>query len=123
MNNGKYGEGVTAATLASKKFINPDAFVAPPAYMFSTMSRTAPLGLTGPGNYDFDLSLRRAISLTEKLKLNLQADMFNVTNHTRFGFNSQTLNWLPSSSSTSSFGTVAVINESRDVQLAARLEF
>jgi hypothetical protein len=123
MNNGKYGAGVTAATLASEKFINPDAFIAPPAYMFSAMARTAPLGLTGPGNYDWDLSLRRVISLTEKFKLNLQADMFNVTNHTRFGFNSQTQNWLPSSSSTSSFGTVAVINESRDVQLAARLEF
>jgi Carboxypeptidase regulatory-like domain/TonB-dependent Receptor Plug Domain len=123
MNNGKYGNGVTAATLSSKKFINPDAFVAPPAYMFSTMARTAPLGLTGPGNYDFDLSLRRVVSLTERVKLNLQADMFNVTNHTRFGFTSQTLNWLPSSSTTSSFGTVAVINESRDIQLAARFEF
>lgn len=122
--SGSYGNGATAANIGSIKYINPDAFKAPDAYMFSTTARTAPLNIYNSGNYNLDLSLRRAFPLKfQGAKLNFEADMFNVTNHTRFGFSSQSLSWQPSTNTSSSFGTVSVLNNSRTVQLAARIEF
>lgn len=119
--NGNYGHGATAQTLSKIPYINTNAFAKTPDYMFSTLARTAPLNLRNSGNYDLDASLRRSFPLfTERAKLSIQADMFNVTNHTRFGFatSGTTINW-----GTSSFGTVGVLNNSRDVQLAAHIDF
>ncbi len=118
--NGKWGQGF--ATNSSTRYIDPNAFATTPAYMFSNLPRTAPYNIYGPGNYDIDISLRRsfALHLTESTKLDLQADLYNVTNHTQFG--GIGLSW--STASSSSFGQVSSqANLSRDAQLSARVEF
>ena len=59
---------------------------AAPNYTFGNAPRTAPYGLTGPGNYQLDLAMVRSfpLHLTAASKLNFRAEWYNVTNHTLF---------------------------------------
>jgi hypothetical protein len=122
--NGDWGHGGTVATLKTRQFINPAAFITTPstatAPLFSNAARTAPYGLNGPGNYNVDVSLRRSFGLGfEGAHLLLQADLYNVTNHTQFGG----INLAFSPTSTA-FGTVSTqANNSRGAQLTGRIEF
>ena len=112
--------------------LDPNAFTATPNFIFSSAARTAALpGLFQPGNYKLDMSLRRSFpiptgGLHEGTKLTFQADMFNVTNHTRFVdsvANAALATWAAGSTSygTQTVDTNAATN--RAVQLAARIEF
>ena len=120
--NGDWGHGGNASTLKTMQFINPAAFVTTnstaAAPLFSNAPRTAPFHLYGPGNYDIDLSIRRSFPLHfEGSHLLLQADLYNVTNHTQFG-------GIGTVFGSSTFGTVSTqANNSRDAQLTARFEF
>jgi hypothetical protein len=116
--NGHWGQGVTADNV-NISFLDSNAFIQTPAYTFSNVARTAPNGITGPGNYNVDLSLRRIFALPhfEQTKLTLQGDLYNLTNHTQFGAINTT--W-----GNASFGQVTnQANFSRDAQLSARIEF
>jgi hypothetical protein len=123
--NGSWGHGATATS--SPSFIASNAFVPiaslngplAPAYTFGNAARTAPFGLYGPGNYDIDISLRRnfAIPHWERSHLTLEADLYNVTNHTQFG-------GIGTTFGSTNFGQVSSqVNLSRDAQLSGRFEF
>ena len=114
--NGNYGRGVTAAQLSSTQFINPAAFTTAAAYTVGNSPRTAPLGLRGPGGYNINMSLRRNFGIYENLKLMMELDVINLLNRTNFGNPGATLGQ-------GTFGTVGVSGASRDLQLAARIEF
>jgi hypothetical protein len=90
------------------------------APLFSTTSRTAPLALFGPGNYNIDISLRRSFNLEFfGMRLLLQGDLYNIINHTQFGGISTA--W---STTNTSFGKVtSQTNASRDAQLSGKIEF
>ncbi|MDW5267428.1 MULTISPECIES: TonB-dependent receptor [Acidobacteriaceae] len=113
---------VGSATVApTGPFISPtlanSAYM--PAYTFGNAPRTAAYGLTGPGFFGMDISLRRSfpLHLSEKTKLNLQADLYNVTNFVQFGNIVTTLG-------SSNFGTPTTQNNNpRQAQLSARIEF
>ena len=113
--NGNYGRGVTAAQLSSTQYINSAAFLTPANYTYGNAPRTAPFGLRGPGGYNVNASLRRSFGIYENLKLMMELDAINLTNRTNFGNPSATLG--------STFGAVGVSGASRDLQLAARIEF
>ena len=142
--NGRWGHGSTSANVVSNiapsvcstttaptgPFISP---VAPtgqttclntalaPSYTFGNSPRTAPYGLTGPGNFDVDISLRRTFNLhlSDTSKLSLQADLYNVTNYVFF-----TPSSIGLTVGSSSFGQVTQqFNNGRDAQLSARIEF
>jgi hypothetical protein len=91
-----------------------------PAYTFGNSPRTAPYGLTGPGNFDIDISLRRTFPLHfEGTKLSIQADLYNVTNYVFF--NASTIGLTVGSAN---FGQVtSQFNNPRAAQISARLEF
>jgi Carboxypeptidase regulatory-like domain len=120
--NGDWGHGGNTTTLRTMQFINPAAFITTPSTaavpLFSNAPRTAPYNLYGPGNYDIDISLRRSFGLKfEGARLLLQADLYNVTNHTQFG-------GIGTVFGSSTFGTVSTqANNPRDAQLTARFEF
>ena len=114
--NGGYGRGINAAQLSNTQFINPAAFLVAPAYTFGNAPRTAPFGLRGPGRYDVNMSVRRNFHLYERASLMMEADVINVLNHTNYGNPNVTLG-------SAAFGTVGVSGASRDIQLAARIEF
>jgi hypothetical protein len=117
-----WGHGVTAATAGSTSYINSAAFEHVPstvaAPLFGNLARTAPDGLYGPGNYDVDISLRRTFALGfEGSHLLLEADYYNLTNHTQFG-------GIGTTFGSTTFGQVSTqANTSRDAQLTAKIDF
>jgi hypothetical protein len=115
--NGAWGRGSTAAALSSTPFIASAAFSTPAAYTFGNASRTAPYGLVGPGNYNVNMTLRRYFGIHEGLKLMLEIDGFNITNHTNYSNPATTLG-------SASFGTItSASGSSRDLQLVGRIDF
>jgi len=103
-----------------------------PTYQVPTTPRNAAYpALYQPGNYRFDMSLRRTFNLPtghwrEGTQLMFEADAFNITNHTHFVYsssNSPITTWSPTSTS---YGTMTVdtgAQTNRAVQLAARILF
>ena len=143
--NGKWGQGITAANTGAISYIAPSGgteaaptgpFIAPstlvvnttypngnplaPSYTFSNAARTAPYNLYGPGNYDLDVALVRSfpLHLTEASALSFRAEMYNVTNHTKFAVASAVVG-------NAAFGQVAADPTAtrKAVQLTARIEF
>ena len=118
--NGKWGQGYTAGMSTPPSYINSSAFAVAPAYKFGNSPRTAPYNLSGPGNYDLDIALVRSFPLhiTEATKLNFRAEMYNVTNHTKFNVASVAYG-------NGSFGQVTndPTATRKAVQLSARIDF
>jgi hypothetical protein len=135
--NGKWGKGATTSNYTTISYITPSTgkttaeaqgpFMAPVgeilssyAYKFSDAPRTAPYGLTGPGNYQLDLAMVRSFPLhfTESAKLNIRAEWYNVTNHTQFAVASTAVG-------NASFGQVTSSGTAnrKAAQFSARIEF
>ena len=121
---------MTYKTIGQIPYLDSAAFARTPDYKFSTIARTAAYpSLFQPGNYKLDLSLRRAFAvpmghLHEGTKVLLEADYFNVTNHTHFVYSQS--NGVLNTWGTSTYGTKVVDTNAayqRALQLAARLEF
>ncbi|WP_245818006.1 TonB-dependent receptor [Granulicella rosea] len=126
--NGAFGSGIKANALSAKQYIDPKAFMAPnnygagatPITKIGDAPRTAPYGMHAPGKYNLDLSLRRTFNLTpERLRLVLEADGLNITNHPTFG----TIGSVWSTAANSTFGTVGSASGNRDFQFAGRVNF
>lgn len=72
--------------------------------------------LEGPGAHTWDFSLRRRIALTEKFRLQFQADIFNAFNRTNFRD-------LESNLSSAAFGTISTSGPPRNIQFGLKLTF
>ena len=77
--------------------------------------------IEGPGRYLWDLSLRKRISVGEKINLQFQADFFNAFNHTNLNNPNTTFGSLTSPNL--SFGTITGAAPGRNIQLGAKLTF
>jgi Carboxypeptidase regulatory-like domain/TonB dependent receptor len=120
--NGSYGRGQTAKSLVN--YLNPAAFINAtntalyPNYTFGNVARTKPFGLRGPTSYDLDMALQKTLKISERWNAVFNATAINVTN---------VVAWGPPASnvgSPSTFGQVSsVANNSRDIQLALRINF
>lgn len=88
--------------------LNPGAFSIPVPGSLGLESRRNYLNT--PGVNDFDMSLQKKISLTERAHVELRADAFNVFNHTQFSGVNNTLSFWVMSTITNgkvdSFGNV-----------------
>jgi hypothetical protein len=72
--------------------------------------------LRGPGGWNLDYSLFKNFAMTERAKVQLRGEMFNVFNHTRLG--------NPINSVTSpGFGSINSALDPRIVQVAAKIIF
>ena len=90
-----------------------EAFAAAP----DTRRGTCGVGtIEGPGAQTWDFSLRRRFSLTEKFKLQFQADIFNAFNRTNFRD-------LESNLSSAAFGTISTSGPPRNIQFGLKLTF
>jgi hypothetical protein len=105
------------------KWFNTAAFVNPPDYTFGNVPRTLP-NVRGPGVVNVDLSLFKVTPITERLKLELRAEAFNLFNHPNFFMPNMTFspgaNGLNQSAT---FGTITNAADPRQIQLAAKLRF
>src|SRR2546425_2366873 len=77
--------------------------------------------IEGPGRYLWDLSLRKRISVGEKINLQFQADFFNAFNHTNL--NNPNTTFASLTSPNLSFGTITGAAPGRNIQLGAKLTF
>jgi hypothetical protein len=100
------------------QYLNPAAFAPAPEGRRGNTTRGQ---FRGPGLHVWDVSLRKAFRVKGEVKLQFQADMFNVFNHTNLRFSGQTLNLALAQP-----GDFAVLNQAappRNVQLGLRLTF
>ena len=83
----------------------------------------------GPGLVNFDLTVSKdLLKFTERFKLNLRADLFNVANHTNFAnpvatFSSGSFGKITSTVGNSTSGTGGAIGGARLAQFSLRLNF
>ena len=89
------------------------AFAAAPD---SRRGTCGPGTLLGPGSHTWDFSLRRRIGLTEKVKLQLQADIFNAFNRTNFRD-------LEANRNNAAFGTISTAGPPRNIQFGLKFTF
>jgi hypothetical protein len=74
---------ISDSTQPSGRALNPAAFSSPPVGQRGDFPRN---GLRSPYSIDqTDLALRRRFNLTERVKLDVRAEYFNVFNHPMFG--------------------------------------
>lgn len=101
-----------------ERWFNTDAFTAPAPFTFGNGSRTLPSVMTD-GVANFDLSIFKDFAITERTKLQLRGEAFNLANTPTFD--------TPNRSVTSqTFGVVtatAFSPKPREVQLALKVTF
>lgn len=114
--NGNYGAGnVVGGTPAS--YIAKSAFMDPAPYTFGSLPRSAPFSLFAPYLLDEDASIRREILLTERVRLAIEANIFNITNSVDFGAPGANID-------SANFGQVSTqANQPRKFQFNARITF
>lgn len=96
------------------EWINPAAFVAPPAYTFGTLGRNA---LRSDWYKDLDLSLFKVFRLPRETGLEFRAEAFNITNTPVFAAPNSVVG-------SPTFGVVSRVgNSPRQLQLALKLRF
>jgi hypothetical protein len=100
------------------RFLDPAAFRNPAAYTYGDTPGAGAYGLYNPGFWNEDLSLMRQFGITERLKVDLIAEAFNITNSVIFnGPASLDIN-------NANFGRITgVQNTPRSFQLALKLQF
>jgi hypothetical protein len=107
-----------AKVKTSNHWFNPCAFELQPAATFGDTARNS---LLGPGGWNFDTAIWRTFSLTERFKLDLRGEAFNVFNHAQFGLPGTIL------TTTSSLGLITItstgVNNQRIMQVAAKITF
>ncbi len=90
------------------------AFSAPPSSTFGNTGRNI---LTGPGLKNFDFSLFRKFTITERMALELRGESTNLSNTPHFNNPGNTFG-------SSTFGLVTgAMNDSRNLQLGAKMTF
>jgi hypothetical protein len=97
------------------QWLRPEAFAAAPEGRRGNPERGA---YRGPGLHVWDMSLRKQFPLSGSVRATIQADAFNIWNHTNLRFSSQSL-----SRTTAGFGQLNAAAPPRQVQLGFRLTF
>ncbi len=103
-------------------FYNPAAFALPPLAPGQTFAREFGNGgngnLRGPSQVNFDIGLMKEFLLTERQKLTLRAEAFNIGNHPQFE--------IPNNNPDISGGqsiTATLPNNQREIQFALKYNF
>ena len=116
------GVPVTPAIQTVDDWINAAAFYTPASGTFGNLGRNA---LSGPGLWQVDVGLAKAVAFTEQIRLQFRAEVFNVFNRAQYGQPNTNL------STPGNFGVItSTVNEGatgsgtpRQIQLAVRILF
>jgi hypothetical protein len=127
--NSVAGQSVTLSNPTPNEWFNVQAFALQPQYTFGNLGRNT---VIGPSLFSVDISLKKEMSFTERLKLQLRLDAFNAFNHPNFGSPGNGLaadhldaNGVPTPGS-GSFGTITSLNSNismRQLQVSLKLVF
>jgi len=72
------GTSGSVGSRVNSGWLNPSAFSQPTALTFGNTSRT--INVLGPGQYNWDASVFKTFSVTEKLKAQFRGEILNATN-------------------------------------------
>lgn len=98
---------------SATSWINRAAFAAAP----DTRRGTSGVGIIeGPGTQVWDFSLRRRFALTERFRMQFQADIFNAFNRANF-------NNVEANLANAAFGTLTGAGAARNIQFGLKLTF
>ncbi|HKB99096.1 MAG TPA: TonB-dependent receptor [Terriglobales bacterium] len=100
--------------------LNIAAFANPPAFELGNLRRNAG---RGPGFTQVDLGLSKTTQITERIGLQMRAELFNLFNHPNFNSPSGLLNDPNFGKSTSTVGDLVGVGTSRQAQLALKFIF
>lgn len=105
------------------RWFDTTQFVNPPNFTFGNIGRTLP-DVRGPGTVNFDLSVTKDTNLSEKLRLQLRAEAFNVFN--QVNYRNPGVSFQPGSAGTNisgNFGLITAARDARIMQVALKLLF
>jgi hypothetical protein len=119
------------------QWLNPAAFATPPVATTIGQTDYSPLGggpaqFRGPGFHRLDFSLFKQFVVTERFRLELRSEFFNLTNHPNFsnpGLSGNGVVAAPGSLDYTSggFGKITSTrdgqNDQREIQFALKLYF
>jgi hypothetical protein len=122
------GQNVYGGAHNVKQWLNPNAFVNPPAATTVGQADFAPLGggpnqVRGPGFQNLDMSLFKQFALVEGMRLEFRAEAFNLPNWHSFAnpnYSSSNLNFLNPTGFTA---ITASRSNPRILQLALKLYY
>jgi hypothetical protein len=101
-------------TSGAVQWLNRAAFASAPEGRRGNSERGQ---FTGPSYHVWDISLRKQFGIGDDVKVQIQADFFNVWNHVNWGNPNTDL-------SSSSFGLITgITGQPRNIQLGARVIF
>jgi hypothetical protein len=98
---------------ASGRYLNPAAFVAPPAGTFGSVGRNS---IVGPGYTNLDFVVSRAIAIAERARVEVRAEAFNLLNRINYNQVGRILN-------ASNFGLLLSQYDPRQWQFGVRVSF
>jgi hypothetical protein len=101
------------------QWFNPNAFTLPVAGTFGNVGRGT---LTGPGLAELDLSVLKNLQVSERARLQLRAEFFNIPNHPNLGPPNSTV--FANGAISASAGLItSTATTSREVQIGLKLIF
>ncbi|MGI4755688.1 MAG: TonB-dependent receptor domain-containing protein [Janthinobacterium lividum] len=100
----------------TKRYFNTACFAAPPIFTFGNESRTDNQ-LRAPGIANYDLAFFKDTTLTERVKLQLRVESFNLFNRVQFGGPNTSIGNANAGQITTQ------VNDPRLLQLAGRISF
>ncbi|HEY2858505.1 MAG TPA: carboxypeptidase regulatory-like domain-containing protein [Terracidiphilus sp.] len=111
------------ATIA--QWINPDAFATPASGVFGNAPRDA---VRGPGAWQMDTGLDKRIPVSELVRVELRAEIFNVFNHPQYGLPQASFGVPGFGSITQTVNTTTPVSPvgsgtPREMQFALKVEF
>jgi hypothetical protein len=98
-----------------RQWINPAAFVQPPAFTFGNAPRFLS-NLRAPSYFNWDMGIQKWWNMSESMRLQFRFEMFNALNHPDF-FEPDT------NLGDSNFGTITAAYPARTVQFGAKFYF
>lgn len=102
------------------RWFDTNCFTAPPQFVFGNAGRNI---ITGPGTKQMDFSLFKNIAITERVRSQFRAEMFNITNTPQFN-NPSTAIGNPQAGVINSAGAPPSFQRtSRQIQLALKILF
>jgi TonB dependent receptor len=104
-----------------QQWVNPAAFSIPASGTFGNLGRNA---FRAPAISQLDLALAKSVSFTERLKLRLRADAFNVFNRAQFGAPNADFSQVNFGTITTTISNYATGRGTpREFQLSAKMSF
>jgi hypothetical protein len=103
------------------RYFNPNAFVVPAAGTYGNVGRDT---LTGPGLAELDLSVSKSALISERVKIQFRAEIFNILNHANFATPNTVVFSSASSIPAPTAGVItSTATTSRQIQFGLKLLF